>query len=345
MAISSLICLLFTTLIATLSRESNSWSVERIGGWVTVAEEYEEWDEWVTQTCTREVPDGVDKDGKPQTKTEEYDCSYRDYHHPYWQVITSNGDTIQITQSEFFNLVYKFGNETKVDMHRDYYTIDGDKNVTKWAENKPLQPVFTEHTYRNKVQASQSLFSHIIVSNRSHLYDYPKLRFNFSDPAILGSDINLKQADESLQLYNARMGKIKQVKVWILLFKNQPRSTGLEQESYWKGGQKNEVVVCIGSNADKKWCHTFCWSPDGNTSNDMMKIEIRDHIENNNLSLMETVDFVTKKVTEKFVRKQFKEFEYLTVETPIWASITVLMVSMIISMVTIIFHLKDNTIA
>lgn len=324
-------------LIIELTKEFNTWSIERLGGWATAAVEYEEWDEWITSTCTREIPDGVDINGKPKTKTEEYDCSYREYHPPYWEVHTSNSDIISISKEEFYNLTHKFGNITKIDMHRDYYTIDGDKNVTYWNNlDKTLQPVFTTNTYRNKVKASHSAFEYITIRNHKHLYDYPRLHNYLYDPAILGSDKQLLEADKLLQFYNAKYGRSKQVRIWILLFRNTPRTTGYEQESYWKGGEKNEIVVCIGINPNGQWCHVFCWSPDGNSTNDIMKIKIRDYVENNDWDLIKTTNYITTEVTNKFVRKPFIEFEYLTIYVPTWVFILIYIIATISSIINII---------
>src|SRR5579859_7868257 len=72
---------------------------ERWGNYLVQAEYYEAWDEWVTKTCSREVPCGRNKDGSTRYRTEYYDCSYRDYHPPYWCVIDNSGKSHAIDQS------------------------------------------------------------------------------------------------------------------------------------------------------------------------------------------------------------------------------------------------------
>lgn len=62
-----------------------SSDTERHGGWLTESRYYEEWDEWITKTCSREVRTGTDKNGNATYRTEYYDCSYRDYHPAYWK--------------------------------------------------------------------------------------------------------------------------------------------------------------------------------------------------------------------------------------------------------------------
>lgn len=65
-----------------------------------------------------------------------------------------------------------------------------------------------------------------------------------------------------------------QVRVWVLLFNNLPRETGLLQEAYWVNGNKNELVICIGLNEDKiMWSHIFSW-----TESQTIKIELRNFI-------------------------------------------------------------------
>jgi len=294
---------------------------ERLGGYITSAEYYEEWDEWVTATCTREESDGVDSDGKPKTKTVEYDCSYRQYHPPYWVATTSMDTIVDIDEQDYNNIVKLFGNNELVDLHRHFYTIDGNKYVTKWpGTDRTLQPYYTYHRYTNKVRNTNNVFSYPTVEDKSNLYEYPRLADKLNDPAILGQANGISEADRLLQVYNAKMGAVKQIRIWILLFHNLPRTIGVDQESYWKGGHKNELIICIGLNDNgTQWCHPICWSPDNTTTNEVLKIDIRNYVEQQKrFDLVKTVEYITQSATSKFQRKQFKEFDYLEVTTPVW---------------------------
>lgn len=309
---------------------------ERRGGWVVEARYFEDWDEWITQTCSRQV-----SCGKDCTTTESYDCSYREYHPPKWEIEDSNGHVVPISKETFEYFAVKFGNRRFVDLHRSYYWKDGDEYSSQWPRTEEsFSPVSTEHRYVNRVQCTTGVFAYDKVDNPKEkgLYEFPKLENQLSDPPIIGNAPieqdgynHTSEASWNLEKENARLGRQKQVRMWVLLFHGKPLSVALEQESFWKGGNKNEVVVCIGFNGqDVDWVHSFCWSPDGNSSNDVMKAEIRLGIMSHSpFDIRRAVDIVIDRVKEKFVRKHFKEFDYLSVPVPGWAVIVIFVLTAI----------------
>lgn len=307
---------------------------ERWGGWAIEVRYYEDWNEYIHKTCTRQVSDGTDSKGNPKYKTETYDCSYVDYHPEYWELLGSNGEQWQISKSEYNKIKAKFGNNTFVDMRRYYHTNDGDMYKSIWSgKDDSFIPIFSEHRYRNKVQASRGVFEYkqIDKETKALLHKFPNLPDKFNDPPILGQH-NQPAADKLLQYYNAKLGARYQIRYWILLFKNQPRSIGLEQEALWKGGNKNEFVLCINTDSTNKptWCHGFCWSPDGYAGNDIMKIEMRDFVESQEfLDLIPVVEKMVEETGQNWKRKQFAEFEYLKVDLPSWVIVLIYILTML----------------
>lgn len=294
---------------------------ERHGGWVVEARYFEDWNEYISKTCTREVGSGKNK------TTETYDCSYVEYHPPIWEVEDSNGYVKEINEGQFINLTNKFNNRHFVDLNRHYYTNDGDEYITRWQGNQEsFQPFVTEHRYENRVQATHGVINFPPISKKEArnlgLYDYPELKDCFYDPVVLGDCQDKQEADKILQTQNAKLGARKQVRFWVLIFHDKPREIGFDQESYWIGGNKNEIVVSIGLDSTNKvmWCHPFCWSPDGYANNDVMRINIRDYVEKQKeIKLVDTANFIVEEALDKFQRKHFKEFSYLAVDTPTWA--------------------------
>ncbi len=302
---------------------------ERWGSYVVSSRYFEKWDEYIHRTCST-----TDSKGH----TTYYDCSYVDTHYPYWEVTDSLGVTYNVDEETYLYIKERFGNNTFHDMHRHYHSIDGDMYETEYHHNKHTMVYwFTIHNYENRVQAARSVFKYPKITDSNKLYDWPKLENNMYDPAILGDAPSKDIADKILQQYNAIHGRDKQVRVWILLFKNEPRSIAFDQESYWDGGNKNEVTICIGTddNYNIKWCNCFCWSPDGNTSNDTMKINIRDYVEKQKSlqgnKLVDIVEYSCKQINELFQRKHFKEFSYLTVDMPIGATIACYVITVLVT--------------
>ena len=122
--------LLITTCTSSLIKLGNDWDTEYLGGYMTKVSHYDDWDEWIERTCTREVPCGTDEDGNTIYETETYDCSYRDYHPEEWTYTDNHGrEEYFYTKEDFLKALRELGYPKMVfvDMDRDYYTKDGDK--------------------------------------------------------------------------------------------------------------------------------------------------------------------------------------------------------------------------
>lgn len=291
--------------------------VEYWGGTIEKVEYYEPWNEYISKICTESYPCGTDSKGNTQYCTRTYDCSYVDYHSAYWEVTDNNGINEQVSQSVYNRLVKKFGNNIFVELNRDYYTQDGNKYVSTWPESdETIEHMVTEHSYENRVQAARDIFNYPVIDtsdiNQYKLYEYPKITGYYDQLSLLGKIKNWELSNRKLDILNAKLGNKKQVKVFVLLFRNQPREAAFKQEALWKGGNKNELIVCIGLNNhdDVMWCYPFSW-----TENQIIKVNIRTYIESQKIFYVpEIVEYLYCEIDKNFVRKQFKEFSYLTVE-------------------------------
>jgi hypothetical protein len=98
----------------------------------------------------------------------------------------------------------------------------------------------------------------------------------------------------------------------ILVFQNQPREAGLMQEAYWKGGNKNEFILCIGVNRTNHitWTKVISW-----TDVQVLKTSLARKIkEMDTLVMSAVIDTMAKNVDAKFVKKDFRDFDYISVE-------------------------------
>ena len=85
-----------------------------------------------------------------------------------------------------------------------------------------------------------------------------------------------------------------------------------QQQDYLVGGNKNELVICIGLNSDTtiSWVDAFSWE-------DVPNMEVAvEHLfdEGDKLNLNELSKLLLTEVPTKWHRKEFKDFEYLQVE-------------------------------
>jgi hypothetical protein len=278
---------------------------EYLGGYVKEVRYYEDWNERIHRTCCY-------KCGK---STCCHDCSYTQYHPERWTAETSLG-TFDISEARYNALLRQFNAQPVFyDMHRHYHTDDGDMYYGQWkGEDKTLEPVTATETYENRPRAATNVY-HFDKPDTAEikeygLFEYPKIYNVFHQELILGVDND--EAEKKLQILNARLGGPKQVRVFILVFKNQPRQAGIMQENYWEGGNKNEFVVCIGIDDQHRitWAHDFSW-----TEREDAKVEVRTFIEGKSyLPLVDIVDYLSKEMTDKWERKDFADFDYLNIE-------------------------------
>ncbi len=312
------------------------------GGWIAQATYDEAWNERVSCRHTRyrkETYTTTDSDGHSVTRTRSvpdgtmhaYDV---DEHPARWEAQDSNGASLSVSREHFERLARQFDSRRFVDMNRRYHTRDGDRYVTEWQGNDAaFEPATTQHRYENRIQASTSLYKRKPVKpadkERFQLFDYPRIRDVYRLDALMGDGgPKAAAANARLNRANAKLGAKKQVRLWLLVFKNQPREAGLAQEDYWLGGNKNEFILTVGVDDQSRvlWAHPISW-----TKVEDLKIEAR-----NVAQEQETFDpealavWLEREVEARFVRRSFSEFSYLTVEPPLPAlGLSYLVVSLV----------------
>ena len=92
-----------------MAERMDATEVEYWGEYGVKVEYYEEWDEWVSQTCT-----STDSEGNVTT----YDCSYRRYHGPEWYVVTNLNNNYYISEKKYKEMLYTWDNKRFVDLNR-----------------------------------------------------------------------------------------------------------------------------------------------------------------------------------------------------------------------------------
>ena len=335
--------LLFIAFAKALVEKMQTDDTEYWGGVAQITEYYERWDEEVPcthtkySTQTRTVSDGK---GGTTTETVQVACGTEHLydvvdHPPVWQIVDDNGITVRIGSGKFEELATRWGNRQFVELNRSYHNIDGNKYVATWnRQDETLEPVVTVHTYENRVQASTSVFNFQDVSDGDktalQLFDYPDVN-GYSQVSILGrGDATQADAERSLSIANAKLGHSKQAKVFILVFQDQPMEAGITQENLWKRGNKNEMVITIGTDASGvvQWCYPFSW-----TEVEELKIELRDQISGmGQLNLSRVVDITVPLMWKQWERKHFRDFSYLTVEPPGWVVVLVYLLTVALNL-------------
>lgn len=319
---------------------SQTRATEYWGHSMNAAEYYEAWNEKVD--CRHEIPCShpeysTDSDGKRYRSGWEHSHDgYRhafdvDDHDPYWQGIVSSGRKISIDQTTYNRLVGQFGNNTWENLHRKFYTKNGNKYVARWqGEWDRCEPVTEEHSYENRVQASKNVFNFAAVDPKAFdLFEHPKI-VGYTQRCVLGNaGPSTVHGEKKIAYLNATLGASRQVRLYVLVFKNQSVQAGIDQEAYWKAGNKNEFITCIGvdDSYEVQWCHVFSW-----TEVDALKIAARSAVsDQKQLDLVAYADWLGKEIPAQWRRKNFCDFNYLTVDPPMSAVIWTFVITLLVS--------------
>jgi len=329
---ASIILILIMKFSAEISQTSDTEYLSETASKVIYSEA---WDEEVSCRHSYDCNCYTDKNGNEHCSTcymHSYDV---DYHPAYWELVSSSGNSVYISESKFNYFVNKWKNKSFVNKNRDYHSIDGDWYVSYWPYTDNLiECMVKTHSYENRIQASTSVFNYPEISEKDkqfyNLYDYPLITDGYKQKNILGyGDSTQKTAEHKLEILNAKLGSKKQVKVFVLIFRNKSDEVAYQQECYWKGGNKNEFVVCVGIDNfnNVKWCKPFSFTEVQDT-----KIETRNFVKGmEKLNLSSLSDFLYTEMDKNFQRKHFKDFSYLTVEPKNWQIILTFVLTVILN--------------
>ncbi len=322
--------ILLTVILYFSLKYVGTTDTEYLGYYVTKTSYYEPWNEYIHQTCSREVYDGRDEDGNAKYRTEYYDCSYVEWHSAYWTMTNNNGHEIAIKESTYNRICQKFGTPKRfVDMHRHYHTVDGDCYECHFnGDRNQMWTLTTEHQYKNKILKSKSIFNYSEVSEEDkkdyRLFDYPDYTYEYDQSPIMSEVYIPKAVVDSFKYLNAYYGLRYQFRAYVMVWKNAPLETSTLQEDYFVGGNKNELCICISvNNANQiQWVRTFSWEDKPN-----LEVEI-DHLweYGASLDLMKLNRYLLKNVPREWHRKAFADFEYINnmLTTGQWVLILIL---------------------
>lgn len=306
---------------------SNTSDTEYLSSY-SLSTSYEEpWNEYIHETCTRQVACGVETstDSKGNTTTttkyctETYDCSYVKYHDAEYYITCNNSRSYDISKAKYDELVKLWGNNKFIDMNRNYYTEDGDKYYSTWnGDIKTVETIDWTQSYENKIQASHSLYNYEDIDEKdkvdNKLFEYP-VSSSYKINSILTNKTYIFQKEQNdINAINGLLGATKKVHVWILIWEDMPKSVADLQQSYWKGGNKNELVICIGVDKKRhvKWNHIFTWS-----DKQIVKIKMRNYLnslKDQRLDFDKFQPILYSEINKDWVKKNWHEFDFLEVE-------------------------------
>lgn len=282
-------------------------------------------DSWTEkQEYYKQVSDG--KGGYKRVKKIRY------IHHPeVWQFYTSIGSSEYIPGASYDYIRQLWGTPCHHDsiwgFHiaggvRHYQTYEYSDLLNSLPSDNPFEcetvfdtmiAITEKHRYTNKLRNSNSIFRFEDISLEEAsdlgLWDYPEIiRYDMSP--ILGLDVD-SNTDQYFRLLNAYYGARYEIRFFIIFFDSATQGVEIaeKQRAYWKGGNKNEFVICLGiSKGRVNWCHAFSWMEEPVLS---VKIESYFH-SNPELDLMKLHNWLRQHLKD-WKRKEFSDFNYVNV--------------------------------
>lgn len=323
-----LIMVAFSELILWLVMRRASRTKEYLSGYALNVQHHEPWVEKVERTETY-----TDSRGNTKTRTiVEY------HHHPdVWVMPLNTGAGTYISPDVYNHYRAKWGTpEQWIDPPHINCVSGGGGQLYEW--NGVYEDAAT-HTYKglyvNYVVNSNSIFRKEKLRKDDvenyGLIDYLKIERRYLEQEVVLRSPKLPEwvrfsnkSQRAFQLINAFAGKKHQIHIFVLIFDAaQGLLTALKQQAYWKGGNKNEFVVCLGvdlSQIDPKksvnenppatirWCKAFSWC-------DAPRLESATEsyfLEHKELHLLPFAEWLRGQL-HLWKRKEFKDFKYLGV--------------------------------
>lgn len=321
----------------------NTDDVEYLSYYITDIKHDEAWNERVQVKKTRTY-----RDANGNTKTQTYTVWETREHPDVYEAGLNNNKNIDISRS-MYNKIKKQWNVQEVfkDMHRNYYTKDGDRYTCTWDNNDNTMFFYNkEHHYTNKIKYSQSQFNYRDIDKDEALslglYEYPEINDDVQNP-IIGYNKFISDNDiKSLQKLNCKYGFEKQINVFLCIYPNSNVAIAEDQCAYWQGGNKNELVICVGidSISNKvKWSHCFSWQDDIT-----MDVSIRNYINHMDTLNVQGITTYIENNLDKWKRKEFEDFNYISIDLSGTQTIWIWIVVFIVSLITcIIVNINDDT--
>jgi hypothetical protein len=198
------------------------------------------------------------------------------------------------------------------------------------------QPASIEHNYTNYVQAAPDSLFHsneaITKQFADKIPQKPRVYDHYKYTRVLNYGVLDKKQqtllEEMLDVALISMGASKQVNIIVIFTKIKDQNFRFAVENAWQGGEKNDVVVFIGANADNTiaWADVMTWAL--NSGNELLQVELR-----NELLDIPTIDATTvgqtiiQLVNDGYIRPKMENYEYLESSStpPTWAIIIALM--------------------
>jgi hypothetical protein len=298
----------------------------------------------------------ISKDRKHGQYTESYDCNCR--------TVTSGSGNNKTTRTvcdtcyrEHYTVTWSanttVGNFRFKHLDRTSRSVYNAADPADYKACQKGQPASREHSYTNYVQAvPDSLFANneaLIAEFAGKIPNQPRVFAHYKYDRIINNGVidaeQEKLLNDHLSYALKTMGKSHQVNIIVILTKITNPNFKAAVENAWQGGEKNDVVIFVGANADGTvaWADVMTWAL--NSGNELLQVTLR-----NELLEMTAIDAANigqtavLNISKHYVRPKMKDYEYL--KDAIQPSATMIFVILFLSLfvsigLTWYFHKND----
>lgn len=289
---------------------------------VEYQEQYEYWDpckDTYDCNCT------TDKDGNRSCDTccDPGCVSYG----PYYYAYNENGTQVMINEDTYHKIKDKFKTEKNTNKQKGDSCKKGWLYEAKWnGEYDSYQVHVTKHKYENKVRYNKIFVpEEIKKEERKKVHNYPSI-VSLDQQHVIGEWYSLKDkqiADHRLDFHNGMYGpkprdNSGQIKAFLLLYKDTPKSIVRLQKGSWKRGNKNEYTLMIGWDSKTRkivWYDDMTFELSGKCSNRIKKYVY----ENPETSLEDLTNTMSNILAEHWLRREFTPLNALIkLDPPKW---------------------------
>lgn len=264
------------------------------------------WQEWVSYTTT-----STDSKGHIHTHHHRRLKTYDEPHPARWKAQTTYGHGVTkeypIDEQFFHQLAKRINSKPlQVSTPSKPHLVEGDPNVYRGLNNASvIIPSVDSFYFENKVKASPSTCSFSTVPKDVKVFDYPTVQSNWVSNRLVGKagqDFTISRWDE----LNSRLGSAKKVNLIAVGFTSENARLGTYQEAAWCRGKKNDLVICYGQG----WSYCFGWTERDGIKRELEKIFL------DNPAGDPIIPQIESKIRELYEIKDWRKFDYLTVEPP-----------------------------
>lgn len=249
-------------------------------------------------------------------KSEICDTCYTDHYTRKWYLDTTVGEIVTSSIDTEWRLI------------RDGFDADRD-----WLDAYKGEACSIPNTYLNYVAAAESSLHHREGTvekwaEKGLLPSYPRIHGIYHLNRVYDLGVGIKNIDawrKRLDEFMGTLGALKEINIFVYFVPTTDQSYKHALEAHWKGANKNDTIVLIGMEDDRKtisWVDTITWAK-SNIYAVTLREEIMQHSPLDEFSYGNILGVINSATLKFYERRSMQEFEHLAkeIKPPMWIMI------------------------